>query len=240
MTRLAFPVSIAAAVFWALAAAPSALGQVAPPDVSPTASPLDAREVRTTILSGTGPAPPVRRQPVQDLAGGDISLNFPAVDVQAVTKSVLGDTLGLPFAVDPSIHTTVSVVTPHPIRRTDVLGFFEQSLTSSGLALVFRAGSYTVLSAASARGESPTVGPGDTGFGNETLTLKFVNAEEMRKLLDPLVPGAISVTDPAHNLLVVSGSETQRKALRELVAEFDVDWLKGMSFALFVPQRTDA
>jgi general secretion pathway protein D len=84
------------------------------------------------------------------------------------------------------------------------------------------------------------VAANDLGYGNETIALKFVNAEELRKLLDPLVPNAISVADPASNLLVVSGNSTQRRALRELVAQFDVDWLRGMSFGLFVPERTDA
>jgi general secretion pathway protein D len=121
-----------------------------------------------------------------------------------------------------------------------VLPFLEQALTTASLVLIDRGGSYTILPSTLARAEAPAVGPNDNGFGNETVVLKFVNAEEMRKLLDPLVPGAISVADPTRNVLVVSGNGAQRTALRELVAEFDVDWLKGMSFGLFVPQRTDA
>ncbi len=203
-------------------------------------SPLDAREVHSAILRGTPPTPPAPPGPVQVLPGGDISLNFPGVDVQVAAKAILGDTLGLSFTVDPSVHGPVSVVTPHPIRRADVVGFFEQALTNANLVLANRAGTYTILPSAAARGQAPVVGPNDPGFGNETLRLKFVNAEEMRKLLDPLVPNAVSVADPTVNALIVSGDSTQRKALRDLVAQFDVDWLKGMSFGLFVPERTDA
>jgi len=245
--RRTHSLSIVSGLLLALAASPHARGQAAPADASaPTASPpqasspLDDREVRTTILRGSPPPRPSAPHTVEQLPGGDINLNFPNVDAQAAAKAILGDTLGLPFSVDASVHASVTVVTPHPIRRADVLKFFEQSLTGANLVLASRAGTYTILTAATARGEAPVVGPSDTGFGNETLTLKFVNAEEMRKLLDPLVPGAVSVTDPAHNLLVVSGTSTQRRALRELVAQFDVDWLKGMSFALMVPERTDA
>src|SRR5665213_2619939 len=167
----------------------------------------DGREVRTTILPGEPPAPPPPPPPVRVLAGGAISLNFPSVDVQAVAKAILGDTLHVPFAVDPQVHGAVTVQTARPIRRADVLTVFEQALTASGLVLADRAGVYTILPAAAARGEAPA---------------------------------AISVADPNANVMVISGTAAQRRALRELVAEFDVDWLRGMSFALFIPERTDA
>jgi general secretion pathway protein D len=207
-------------------------------DTSP--SPLDARHTRTTILPGTPVARPGPPAPVQALPGGDVTLNFPRVDIHAAAKAILGDTLHLPYSVDRAVQGQITVVTPRPIRRADILTFFEGALASANLVLADRSGVYTIVSAEMARGEAPVVGPADTGYGNETIQLKFVNAEELRKLLDPLVPNAISVADAEHNVLVVSGTSVQRAALRELVAQFDVDWLRGMSFALFVPQRTDA
>ena len=227
----------AAAALVLLAVAPAAPGQ---PAADTPLSPLDSREVRTTILRGTPTALAVPSRPVVLLRSGDISLNFPRVDIQAAAKAILGDTLGLTFTVDPNMHNLVTVQTPHPIRRADVLAFFEEALAGANLVLADHGGTYSILPASLARGEAPVVGPDDPGYGNESLQLKFVNAEEMRKLLDPLVPGAISLADSSRNVLVVSGNSAQRQALRELVAEFDVDWLKGMSFALFIPQRTDA
>ncbi len=243
MTRSAAGPSLAVLliVLAAAPAAPSAVqaqgqGQSA---ADPPAN-LDAREVRTTILRGKPAPPPPRAAPVRTYANGDISLNFPRVEVQALAKAILGDTLNVTYTVDPNLHNLVTVQTPHPISRADVLPFLEQSLADAGLVISNRGGSYAIVASSQARGQAPVVSANDTGFGNENLSLKFVNAEEMRKLLDPLVPGAISVADPVRNVLVVSGNSTQRKALRDLVAQFDVDWLRGMSFALFVPQRTDA
>jgi general secretion pathway protein D len=226
----------AAGLLLILAGAPGSLAQ-GTGDVAP---PLDSRQVRATILKGSPPPVVAPAHPVVILESGDISLNFPGVDVQAVAKAILGDTLKVPFTIDASLHNPVTVQTPHPIRRADILPFFERALIPAGLVLTNHGGAYAILPANMARAEAPAVGPNDPGFGNETVVLKFVNAEEMRKLLDPLVPGAISIADPARNVLVVSGDGTQRKALRDLVAEFDVDWLKGMSFGLFIPQRTDA
>ena len=123
-----------------------------------------------------------------------MTLNFPNVDVRAVAKAILGDTLHLPYSVDPSVQGTITVETPHPIRRVDVLRFFEQALTGANLVLADRAGVYTIVSTSAARSDAAIVGPADTGYGAETIPLKFVNAEELRKLLDPLVPNAISVS----------------------------------------------
>ena len=233
----------AAVIIWTGAAATTTLAQPTP--VGPATSagdptPLGSREVRTTILPGSPPRAPLPTPTVHVLRSGDISLNFPGVDVQAVATAILGQTLNVPFTIDPGLHTPVNVTTPHPIRRGDVIAVFEQALLRSNLVLVNQRGSYSILPMAMAKSAAPTLGPDDAGFGNETLTLRFVDTEDMRKLIDPLVPGAISAADPAHNTLVISGNATQRKALRDLVAEFDVDWLRGMSFALFVPQRTDA
>ena len=231
--------------------APSAAQPAAPaPPPSPAgdqASPLPepprpSAEVRSSILPGSGPQPPQRPvRPSQASAGrGDIVLAFPQVDVPSVTKAVLGDILGLKFAVDPSIHGVMSLSTPQPVSRKDVLPLFEEALRVTGLGLVQRNGVYTVVSLAVARGQAPLVGAGDFGYGNETLQLKYANAVELKKLLDPIVPGAITQADPGLNVLIVSGTTVQRESMRELVQQFDVDWLKGMSFALFVPQRTDS
>jgi general secretion pathway protein D len=167
-------------------------------------------------------------------------LNYPSVDVQAVAKAVLGDILNLKYTIDPQIHGVITVQTTRPIRRADVLALFEEALKAGNLALTVRGGVYEIIPLSSAPGQAGLVGPADTGFGTETVTLSYASAAELKKLLDPIVPGAIAQADTARNVLIVVGTTTQRKSIRDLVKQFDVDWLKGMSFALFIPQRTDA
>ena len=173
------------------------------------AGPFDGRQVRTTILQGSPPTLPMPSRQVRVLQNGDISLNFPGVDIQAVAKAVLGDTLGLSYTIDPGLHTLVTLRTPHPVSRPDVIAVFEQALTNAELVLVNRGGAYAITTVAAAKAEAPVVGPQDMGFGNQTVVLKYVNAEEMQKLLEPLVPGAISVSDPTRNILLISGTQTQ-------------------------------
>ena len=212
---------------------------VAPAAAAPATPSLDDRRVRSTILPGTTTAPPpVARASVP--AAGDVSLNYPQVDVQAVAKAILGDILGVKYTIDPQIHAVVTVQTTTPIARAAVLPLFEEALKVGSLALTQRGGVYAIIPLSMAQSEASVLGPADTGFGTETVVLKYASAEELKKLLDPIVPNAIAQADTARNVLIVQGTTTQRRSIRELVQQFDVDWLKGMSFALFIPQRTDA
>ncbi|MEH0196564.1 type II secretion system secretin GspD [Caulobacter sp. CCNWLY153] len=206
--------------------------QVAP-DASPPA-------VRATVLPGAGGYPAAATAPPPALRPGPVSLNLPGVEVRDFARAVLGDALGLRYAVSPSAQGKVNLVTPHPVAAVDALRLAEDALRNAGFALVLSTGTYTVTPLAEARGQSAVLAPSQAGYGSEVLTLGFANAEELRKLLDPIVPGVIVAADPTGSTLTIAGSTGQRQSMRDLVRQFDVDWLRGMSFALYVPQNTDA
>lgn len=218
----------------ALSPALAGFAQGAPP-------PAPAAEVRSTIVSGQAqlPATPTVT-PDAAPRPGDVTLNFPGVDIQAVARSVLGDTLGVPYVLSPDLHTAVTVVTQRPIARSSVLPFLEGALRASDLVLVPQNGRYLIVPASNARGESTVVDETSTGFGTESFTLRYVSAEQLRRLLDPIMPGVIVSADPAANVLTAAGTTGQRRAIRDLIGQFDVNWLRNMSFALYVPQRTDS
>lgn len=197
----------------------------------------DDRTVSATIVEGQRPAPIVAPQPVQ-IRGGDISLNFPSADVRVVAKAVLGDVLKVPYSVAPGLTTAVTVVTPKPIARNSVIAFLEEALRVSGLALAERSGTFSIEPIDQAR-SSGSVGA-TIGFSNEIYQLQFVSADEMKRLLDPVLPGVIAQADAATGRLTLSGTTGQRASARDLLKQFDVNWLRNMSFALFVPQRSDS
>jgi general secretion pathway protein D len=171
----------------------------------------------------------------------DINLNFPGVDVHEAAKSILGDILGLNYAVDPSVSGAVTVVTANPVKKSDVFPILEDSLKAANLGLVRRGAVYTIVPLAEAKRQPQLVGPEDPGYGTEAITLHFVGATELKKLLEPLVPeNAISQIDPGRNLIVITGSAGERAAIRGLIQQFDVNWLRGMSFSIFVPKHTDS
>jgi general secretion pathway protein D len=200
---------------------------------------LDGPSARATFVEGKD-APPVVPQSAQvNPRSGDISLNFPNTDIRVAAKAVLGDVLHLGYTVDPNVTGTVSVVTASPIARSSVLDVFEKSLRAANLALVPQGKGFQISSTTSA-GAVASIAPGATGYGTEVISLSYVNAEELKRLLDSLLPGTVSSIDTTRNSLVIAGTTGQRAAVRDVLRQFDVNWLRNMSFALLVPQRTDS
>lgn len=200
---------------------------------------LAGRSVQTTIVAGQAP-PPAPPQSVQIAPrSGDVSLNFPNADVRVVAKAVLGDLLHTPYTIDPAATAAVTLVTAQPVARAALLDLFERALRAANLGLVPQGGGYQITSTATAGATAP-IAPAAIGYGTETIKLKFVSADEMHKLLDSVVPGTVTSTDPTQNTLVITGTTGQRAAVRDILQQFDVNWLRNMSFALYVPERTDS
>jgi general secretion pathway protein D len=208
---------------------------------TPAAAQPDGTQADTSpVFPGTQTftGPHVKRSPSRGPA--DVTLNFPNADVHEVAKAILGDILGLNYAVDPSATGTVTVETAEPVARVDVLPILEESLAAAKLGLIKRGVVYTIIPIDKAKKQPQLLSAAEPGFGSEAITLHYVNAVELKKLLDPLVPdNAIGQADAGRNVIVITGTADQRNAIRGLIEQFDVNWLHGMSFALLVPERTD-
>ena len=197
--------------------------------------------LRSTIMPGEIPTPATPQaggMASAPLPRGNVTLNFPGSDVRAVAQGV-ADAIGRRVLVDPAVTGTVSLVTPGPVSRTAVLGLFEAALRAANLALVPVEDGFIVQTVAAAQAAGP-VNPTTVGFGTEVVQLKFINADEVRKVIDGVLPGVVTATDPARNAITIAGTTGQRASARDLLRQFDVDWLRAVNFALFVPQRTDS
>jgi len=215
---------------------PSVARQDPPAAVDPAQSGPDYK-VRATIVPGTE-APPVMPK-VADFKtqSGDISVNFPDADVAVVARAVLGDILKRNYVIARGVSGKVNLVTPGPVSKSSLLDLFERALRQSNLAMVPVAGGFEIQNSAAARALIPA---DSTGFGTEILTLRFINADEVRKVIDSILPGVVTATDPATGAITIAGTTGQRASARDVLKQFDVDWLRNTSFALFVPNRTDA
>lgn len=187
------------------------------------------------IITGTGrfanpgAAPALRGEPI--LTGSDVTLNFTGADVRDVLQSVLGDLLRVSYAVDPAVQGTVTLQTGQPIPRSSVINVLSSALQLSGVALVQRDGLLVAVPVASAVQQAPL--GGGTGFVTQVATPRYVSAEDLERVLQPLVPPNTTVkADPARNLLIVSGNARDVATVIDNVAVFDVDAMRGMSFAL--------
>jgi general secretion pathway protein D len=184
-------------------------------------------------------------QPASSVSDDGITLNFVDADVRDIAKAVLGDFLGLNYAVGANVTGTVTIQTSRPVTRNDALAVFEQALQLNGLALVRRENVYTIVPLAEARRQGGAVAStrrvaSEPGFGVQIVPLRYIGATQMQHLLEPLVPSqAIVYADTARNFLVIQGTAAERAAMEDEIGLFDVDWLSRMSFALLTPKYTD-
>lgn len=265
--RSAFAIGVLAAMLAPVGAqnqpasdAPRALGYPAPitnsPDANrphpgdtpPGAPPEQAEPVppNMQIFEGTGEfTRPRTGNSVHDTqAPGDITLDFSDVDVHDVVRSVLGEILKVPYVIDPGVSGHVTLKTGAPIGQSAVLPALETALKANGSAIVLSNGIYNIVPVADAAkrgGEVSANAGGVAGYGTEIVSLSFVSADEIQKILEPLIPpgGGLRI-DRKRNLVFLSGTEPERAAMRDTIALFDVNYLRGMSFAMIQPSHVDA
>jgi general secretion pathway protein D len=227
------------------ASEPTAL--IPPPRQSgPVLPPSEDSQVNRPPVAGVYPGTgrfvgtPPRRASATQTAEGDVTLNFVNADVRDVARAVLGEILKLNYVVAPNVQGTVTLQTSRPIARANVITALESALRFNDIVLFESGGSYRLMPSAEAPRQGAPIGRGTAaslglpGFGVEVVPLRFVNAEEMQRMLEQFVPqGAILRADSARNLLILAGTEQERGNMMEYIAFFDVDWLAGMSFGLF-------
>ncbi len=173
----------------------------------------------------------------------DVRLNLVDASIAAAAKSVLGDVLELNYSIDSRVQGTVTIQTSQPISGNELLRMFEGVLRDSGAAITGDGRSYRIVPLAdAARAIVPLEQASNAGDGPgqrpQIITLKYVSADEIRQVVEPLVPvGMIVKTDARRNAIILVGTSSEVAAIRETISVFDVDWMKGMSFAL-IPVRS--
>lgn len=193
-------------------------------------------QVRSTIVDGDSVALRTRAVAPRSVKLGTVSANLPNVEVRTVAASVQ-DLTGIPIEVDPGVTGQLSLVTPGIVARSEIITLFESGLRTANLALVPVGKGYLVRTIAAA--QAP-VASDAIGFGTEIVSLQFINADDVRKVIDGALPGVVTAIDAASNRVTIAGTTGQRSSARDLLKQFDVNWLRNMSFALFVPERTDS
>ncbi len=195
---------------------------------------------QVTTLGGRGPAAVAPRP------AGDITLNFEDADVREVAQVVLRDLLRLTYTIDPDVQGRVTFRTANPLTREQLLPALESLLRANDLALSAAGGVYRVSRAgvvASGSGLSAPRAPSSAG-GSGTVRvfpLRFVSADEMGKILKPVVgESRVLLTDAARSLVVVQGSANELRLAAETIQVFDIDQLIGQTVLLESLLNADA
>ncbi|MDH3281123.1 MAG: type II secretion system secretin GspD, partial [Gammaproteobacteria bacterium] len=219
----------------------------APATDLPYPSEASPRGRMTQIYPGSGAfiSQPQVIQSGADLEGQEATtLNFESADIREVAAIILGELLKINYVIDPAVQGSITLRTTQALERTTLLSILEVVLEVNGAALIRSAELVRIVPTAKALGGAgtPTVAKslGAPGYQVQVIPLQYIAAEEMNKILAPLVKKEAMVrVDAKRNLIVVAGAAPELARVNEVVALFDVDWLQGMSFGLFPIRYTD-
>jgi len=224
-------------------------GVDAPSDAPAIAPESSVEQPTDQVVLGTGEFVQAARGPERAVYAGEegVTLNFEKAQLHEFLRVIFDTILKQNYIVDPSVIGTVTLHTTRPITMAAVLPTVESVLQLNNAAVVYDDGVYRIIPLASApyAARSPSVGRyssgRDVGYGFQVVPLQFASATEIEKILTPfLADGSTLRVDAARNLLILGGPRFRLEELLATVRTFDVDWLKGMSFAMFRLEYADA
>lgn len=193
------------------------------------------------LSDGTTPAGAPLTERGDTGSGSGYDLNFENAPVATVAKVILGDVLGVGYTIDPRVQGTVTLASVRPVPKADALYVLENALRMSGVALVRdRGGSYRLVPANESGPGAIDRGAAEAGQGISVVTLRYVSAQTIFKLLDTFGVKATTLRpDTARNTLMITGSGTDRANAIDTILSFDADWMRGQSVGIF-PVRNSA
>ncbi|MCP8687235.1 type II secretion system secretin GspD [Marinobacterium sedimentorum] len=199
---------------------------------------------RTELYGGNGVFFDIGSDDKGAPAEGDITFNFQGAEISEVVKTILGDILQANYILDDQVRGVVNMQTSRPISRDALVPTLEKLLQVNGAALIDRNGFYEVVPIDSLNGGAISLRgnlSADRGYQILVVPLRYIGAQEMLKILEPLKPRqGMMEADERRNLLVLGGTQGELVSLRDTIKTFDVDQLQGMSVGLFRLQSVDA
>jgi general secretion pathway protein D len=215
---------------------------------APVAASANTTQGETTYLEGTGrfvgEQRPRARSFAPEASEDAVTLNLVNVPAPQAAKTVLGDMFGIKYTVDPTIEGKITIQTPNPVSRSTIIDLFQAALRANNAALVKANGQYRIVPVDQAPvGATIKVsGPADIeeklGSRVQIVQLRYVAASEIRRILEPISPrNSIIRTDDARQTITLSGNEEEIAGILDAISIFDVDVMRGMSFAI-VPVKT--
>jgi general secretion pathway protein D len=194
--------------------------------------------------TASAPGAPARVASAVDGAvttGSGVEFNFDNADISAVAKTLLGDVLQANYIVDPRVQGNVTLASVGPVPRKDVLPVFESVLRMQNAAIVHDGDLVKIVPLPEASGSGNiSVNSAQPGYGVSIVPLHYTSATTVTRMAESFLtrPGAIRA-DPSGNILLVQGTTAERQAALEMVANFDVEWLKNQSVGLYPLKSTE-
>ncbi|MFG5118033.1 type II secretion system secretin GspD [Methylorubrum sp. POS3] len=176
--------------------------------------------------------------PAQDATnGGGFRLNFERAEIKDVVHAILSDTLGLNYTMGADVSGQITISSPRPLSRTELLGSLESVLAGQGFSMSKAGTGYRIVPAAAGLG-TVNLGAGGPGYGVSVVPLRYVSAATMSKLVSGFVADADGLRfDATRNTMIVKGPGPKRQEAVSAILAFDADWMRGQTVSLFELKR---
>ncbi len=215
---------------------------------SRSAALMNSRGNASLVVPGSGrfigPGPEPRAEAL-DTGEENVTLNLANLPIAQAVKVVLGDIMGVNYVIDPRLDGKVTVHTTRPVSKPAAMELFQSALRVAGGAVVEAGGVYKVvpLDQAGTAGGNVSASTTDAssasvGESARIVQLHYVAPSEMRRLLEPMtIQGGVVQADDARHTITLKGTPQDLATLQDIIAMFDIDTMRGMSFAL-VPVKS--
>lgn len=174
---------------------------------------------------------------VPTFSGKDgVTLNLLDVSITEAAKIILGDILKVNYIVSDKIAGKVTIQTTSPVAKDALFDIFVSVLNGNGATIVASEELYRVIPNSSAKQSMASISRGRTGPGLQTVivSLRYIGAGEVKKIIEQTGSASSFLrVDRTRNIILLKGTGTELRNILELISIFDVDWMKGMSIALY-------
>ncbi len=201
---------------------------------------------KSELFPGTNhfvPDTATQHRKTQASGKGAYSLNFDEADLGEVAKVILSDILGQNYVLSPKVTGKVTLQTTDPLSKDELIPTLEMLLRMNNAVLIKDASIFHIEPASEALYSSSFDAPGvagKTGFQVKVIPVRNVAVQDIVDVIKPLLQEkTILNVDNTRNILIVSGTPDELGRVLDMVGTFDIDVMKGRSFALFPLAHVD-
>lgn len=185
--------------------------------------------------------PTTRRKPKTGEKVYPLDLNLKGADLVEAVR-VLGDTLGINYTIDPRVKGTANVRATGKLSETDILGIMETILLVNNATMVRVGNQYKIVPLEkSAQQSMPVsrVGITPVGMTAQVVFPEQTEAKDLVKVLKPLLSAGGSISEGAHNSLVIVDHPANLEKLLQLVHLIDTQSLAKTLVRVVKVDNTD-
>jgi general secretion pathway protein D len=170
-----------------------------------------------------------------------VRLEFSDTSLKDIIVVFLQDYLKQPYTFEPSFKDKkVNLYFNAEATRDDLIALFDTLLENYGVRLRYSGGVYLI--SASDDKATPAFGPSPIGIGDAVgvFRLQFIDAAGFLQLAKQVAKKADKVTTLPGNVVVVSSTSTDVRAVAALLADVDVPAFSNKKILVYIPRYLSA